>query len=247
MAKTQVRGTQVLDGTVGRSDLDSTTVGQAVIKKLVQGTNVSLSSTGADAGTGDVTISVPLTTGPQGPQGPQGNTGATGAPGSTGATGPGVPAGGSVGAMLRKRTATDFDTVWLPFATAQGALASNPAVTGATAKMFGVGQLFTPTATGKVLVMLNTQLQTSGGFVAQMTLRYGTGAAPANGAAAAGTNVGNVYQTIAGATSDGVTLCAIITGLTVGVQYWFDFSGAGTNVGATTTAVLPVFSIAELP
>jgi hypothetical protein len=38
--------------------LDATTVGQAVVRKIVQGTNVTLSSTGADSGTGDVTVSV---------------------------------------------------------------------------------------------------------------------------------------------------------------------------------------------
>jgi hypothetical protein len=56
MATTTVRGTQVLDGTIQRADLDIATVGQAVLRKLVQGTGITLNSTGADAGTGDVTI-----------------------------------------------------------------------------------------------------------------------------------------------------------------------------------------------
>jgi hypothetical protein len=68
MAKTSIRGTQVVDGTIQRHDLDTTTVGQAVVAKLIQGTNVTLSSTGGDAGTGDVTVSVPG--GGVGPQGP---------------------------------------------------------------------------------------------------------------------------------------------------------------------------------
>jgi hypothetical protein len=59
MALTTIRGQQVLDGTIQRHDLDVSTVGQAVVAKLIQGTNVTLSSTGGDAGTGDVTISVP--------------------------------------------------------------------------------------------------------------------------------------------------------------------------------------------
>jgi hypothetical protein len=66
MAITTIRGRQVLDGTIQRADLDTTTVGQAVVAKLVQGTNVSLSSTGGDAGTGDVTISATGATGPAG-------------------------------------------------------------------------------------------------------------------------------------------------------------------------------------
>ena len=56
MAQTMVRGTQVLDHTIQRDDLDITTVGNSVIAKVIQGAGVSLSATGADAGTGDVTI-----------------------------------------------------------------------------------------------------------------------------------------------------------------------------------------------
>jgi microcystin-dependent protein len=57
MSTTAIRGKQVLDGTIQRHDLDVSTVGQAVVAKLIQGTNISLSSTGSDAGTGDVTVS----------------------------------------------------------------------------------------------------------------------------------------------------------------------------------------------
>lgn len=56
MAKTEITGDQVLDGTVARDDLDTTTIGQAVIAKVIAGANVSLTWTGADAGTGDVTV-----------------------------------------------------------------------------------------------------------------------------------------------------------------------------------------------
>jgi len=56
MPVTTVRGAQILDGTVQRVDLDATTVGAAVIRKIVQGTGITISSTGADSGTGDVTV-----------------------------------------------------------------------------------------------------------------------------------------------------------------------------------------------
>lgn len=56
MAKTTLSGKQITDGSVQRADIDITTVGEALVAKLIQGTGVSLSSTGADAGTGDVTI-----------------------------------------------------------------------------------------------------------------------------------------------------------------------------------------------
>jgi hypothetical protein len=57
MSITTIRGQQVLNGTIARADLNTSSVGQAVVAKLVQGSNITLSSTGADAGTGDVTIS----------------------------------------------------------------------------------------------------------------------------------------------------------------------------------------------
>lgn len=56
MASTNITGSQILDGTVGRDDLDITTVGGAAITKVIAGTNVTLSYTGADPGTGDVTV-----------------------------------------------------------------------------------------------------------------------------------------------------------------------------------------------
>ena len=61
MARTQLTGQQVGDGTVQRVDLDSTTAGNAVIKKVIAGTGITLSSTGVDAGTGDVTINAVAT------------------------------------------------------------------------------------------------------------------------------------------------------------------------------------------
>jgi hypothetical protein len=48
----------ILAASVTRSLLNTQTSGSAVIAKLIGGSNVSVSQTGADAGTGDVTISV---------------------------------------------------------------------------------------------------------------------------------------------------------------------------------------------
>ena len=62
MPATVIRGRQVLDGTIQRADLDTATAGQAVAAKLVQGAGISLNSTGADSGTGDVTVSAPVAT-----------------------------------------------------------------------------------------------------------------------------------------------------------------------------------------
>lgn len=56
MAKTRVRSKQLKDPTIQRKDLNTTVAGKAVITKIIAGTGVTLSSTGANSGTGDVTI-----------------------------------------------------------------------------------------------------------------------------------------------------------------------------------------------
>lgn len=56
MAATNVRSGQLKDGDVKRVDMDITTAGQAVATKIVAGTNVTITYTGVDSGTGDVTI-----------------------------------------------------------------------------------------------------------------------------------------------------------------------------------------------
>jgi hypothetical protein len=56
MPPVQKRGTQILDEGITRSDLNVSTPGSAVIRKIIAGTNITISQTGADAGTGDVTI-----------------------------------------------------------------------------------------------------------------------------------------------------------------------------------------------
>lgn len=52
------------------------------------------------------------TGGRPGPQGDPGPAGADGAPGPAGADGQGVPTGGTTGQLLRKASATDYDTEW---------------------------------------------------------------------------------------------------------------------------------------
>lgn len=53
-----IKGEQIKDGTVCRIDLNTTTIGQAVITRIIQGQGITISSTGADSGTGDVTINI---------------------------------------------------------------------------------------------------------------------------------------------------------------------------------------------
>lgn len=56
MAITQLKTTQIGTNAVNRDDLDVTTTTKAVVVKVIAGTNVTLGSTGVDAGTGDVTV-----------------------------------------------------------------------------------------------------------------------------------------------------------------------------------------------
>jgi hypothetical protein len=61
MARTQLNlGEQGASGTIVRADINTSTAGSAIITKILVGntTTTSISSTGADSGTGDVTITV---------------------------------------------------------------------------------------------------------------------------------------------------------------------------------------------
>lgn len=50
-------------GSVQRNDFDVTTTTEAVITKVIAGANCTLSSTGVDAGTGDVTVNASVSKG----------------------------------------------------------------------------------------------------------------------------------------------------------------------------------------
>jgi hypothetical protein len=56
MPVTQLTGSQIKDETITRDDLNVSTAGKAVIRKVIAGSGISLLFTGVDSGTGDVTI-----------------------------------------------------------------------------------------------------------------------------------------------------------------------------------------------
>lgn len=57
MARTEIDGTQILDGSVQKKDIDITTAGEAVITSFaVTGSGFTYTYTGADPGTGTVTL-----------------------------------------------------------------------------------------------------------------------------------------------------------------------------------------------
>jgi len=56
-------GADVKDGTLYRQDLNITSTGKAVVRKVLAGSDISISYTGVDPGTGDVTINFNSSTG----------------------------------------------------------------------------------------------------------------------------------------------------------------------------------------
>jgi hypothetical protein len=56
MAITQATTRQLGSAAVNKDDIDVSTTTKALITKVIAGTNITISSTGVDAGTGDVTI-----------------------------------------------------------------------------------------------------------------------------------------------------------------------------------------------
>jgi len=120
--------------------------------------------------------------------------------------------------------------------------AHSPAGTTSTVLvMAGYGQTFTPSKTGRVLVILlaNVNNNTAGDGV-QAVLSYGTGAAPAANAALTGTQVGGTAKetSAAASASNEVALAVVLTGLTVGTTYWLDVAYSAVTGGTATISII---------
>jgi hypothetical protein len=130
---------------------------------------------------------------------------------------------------------------------------SNPAAsTSASVVMAGLGGTctFTPKTTGKTRVTFCGTWYTSGTAV-NMTLsgRYGTGTAPSNGDATAGTRFGTgssdwTMKTASTGAGEAFSFTDILT-LTAGTAYWFDLAESVLS-GGTTEIGNVVCSIDEL-
>jgi hypothetical protein len=57
MARTELKSSQIHDGSIQNIDIDTSTPGKALITKLVAGNGIVIDSTGVDSGTGIVTVS----------------------------------------------------------------------------------------------------------------------------------------------------------------------------------------------
>jgi hypothetical protein len=118
---------------------------------------------------------------------------------------------------------------------------SPPGTTSTTLVMAGYGQTFTPSKTGRVLIILlaNVNNDTAGDGV-QAELRYGTGNPPAPNSALAGTQVGGTAKetSTAASASNEVALAAVLTGLTVGTTYWLDVAYSAVTGGTATISII---------
>jgi hypothetical protein len=137
--------------------------------------------------------------------------------------------------------------------------ANNPAApTSNTGAMAGLGALFTftPARSGRVMITVsghaNILVASPANAGILLQLYYGTGAAPANGAAVTGTSLTasvraqtGITLAAGGADFRPVTLIGVITGLAVGTAYWVDVSQAQTLSGTPIAFANITFNFLE--
>lgn len=128
---------------------------------------------------------------------------------------------GVIGAVLQTTTVT------APTGTTSG-----------TPVMMGLGATckITPVTSGRVRMGIRGALgNTAATITSNSQFKYGTGTAPANAAASTGTSVGGNIGVTSPAGASAVSAFAqeaVLSGLTVGTQYWFDIA-LGVNAGAS--------------
>lgn len=124
--------------------------------------------------------------------------------------------------------------------TAKAAYGNNPADPGGDSSgsfvMAGINATITPTSNGRLMIVVPCKIASSGGVSCHAYLATGTGAAPANGAAASGTSRTPTLTS----TGAYVTFTALVTGLVVGTTYWIDlaFQTDVGGVAATVSAIM---------
>jgi hypothetical protein len=108
------------------------------------------------------------------------------------------------------------------FVTVAGSVTSPQSNTAA--KMMGMGFAFTPKIAGNIKLLVTGTLYGSAANTQVYQLAYGTGAAPALGAAATGTLFGAPYTAVVPVAGGFYPLIipTVLSGLTLGTTYWFD-------------------------
>ena len=124
-------------------------------------------------------------------------------------------------------------------ATYQATPGNPTGTTNTSGLMAGLAGAITPAFSGRVMIIISGRITNSGGTAGQgaaAAIRYGTGSAPANGAALTGTEIGNITAMLLerSTASDPFpfTCSALVTGLVLGTAYWIDLRQAA-SVGGT--------------
>ena len=133
--------------------------------------------------------------------------------------------------------------------TAYQATPTDPSTTtSTTGVMMGLAGSITPGYSGTIMITISGDIDNNGNNNgAQVQIRYGTGSAPANGAALTGTTAGGLVKFNENNSSIRAPFhCnAIVTGLTVGTAYWIDLSLASISGGTSRIRDISI-SVVEL-
>jgi hypothetical protein len=114
--------------------------------------------------------------------------------------------------------------------------------------MMGLAGSVTPNAGGNVLLIITGTVFNSNASVgdgANVQISYGTGAAPANAGALAGTQVGSNVHFVSSTAAGKVPFClvAYVTGLVGGTPYWIDLAVQAVTGGPATVQDITIVAI----
>lgn len=122
---------------------------------------------------------------------------------------------------------------------------SNYATTSTSPIATGTALRITPNTTGRVLLVASGLFNMSAATSCVIYVYGGTGTTPAQGAAASGSNfASSAFSYISGSYAP-FTFNTVITGLTVGTSYWFEFY-VSSAASTTTTFVEGWLTVTEL-
>lgn len=130
---------------------------------------------------------------------------------------------------------------------------ADPTTTSSTAGvMMGLSASITPVISGKLLIIISGDIDNNtNGDGGQVQIRYGTGAAPANGDALTGTTAGGLVKFLNNGNGTAnlqrgiFSVNAIVSGLTLSTPVWIDISLAAIGGGTARTRDISI-SIVEL-
>lgn len=139
------------------------------------------------------------------------------------------------------------DVALVPANAYQQTGATPTGTTSTTPVMMGLAGTITPRGDGVVLMILaGDVVNNTGGDGATVQVRYGTGTAPTNGGALAGTPCGGTLTDNTGGTVREIfSSSCLATGLSLGTTYWIDVAVAAVTGGTATIADLSLSAVEE--